>query len=1307
MISITFGYKLQPLRLISMLNDIKKYYRKTLIILLIILIPAAFYFLTVTRLNSFLYVLVDSQSEGKLSLSIGDTRFNFNQLRFDFSNIEIRTTDTTGLENAYKVKAEHLFLDFSSLTAIYFGKHLYIDSVVVIKPVIELTKVRQEQSQKVSLSDEMNLLYQKLEAILDVLNLYYLRIEDAGFLIQNNSDSESNPLEVKHIHLKIDKVTKDGLQADENFLYADDITLEIFDADIHLPGKGQNIRFKKLYAGSQTRELKIDSCVVELLSTDSAASTFLLSFDQFRVDEFDFNAFARTNHLNCDSAYCTNLDLDLKLLLNKKGDSAIIPDTSTFDEKFSRLFNAINIQHLVFFDASVDLAAGKPDKLNRFSIEHSHATIKGVVFGNENQELGVESLSFGLNNNRLITADSSLIITFSELGIENNSLSLIDFKMVPFKEDKPFPIRSLTMPVFRLDSVIWLELLLANRFRASHALFDHPKMKLSFREVQNTEKKDSILILPVLEKLKNVLDINGLTLQDGVIHANLPANQQITIDGISFRLNPNRVLNAQNELDMLNGLDDVRLNSLTASLNDKKFRARSGTFKRESALIRLKKLEFENDKGTSVELTDLKIKGLRIRSLAYLSMNSLDCENGKVRIMGADPASEPRKIKAKKSEGLLEIDQLGINELDFIFQNKELYVSFLLNNTTAANLVMNAGKTPLISSIRTYGKSFKLSNGKQIELNIPDFEIIDLGKSRVGDAFLSFVGRDETLMIEFPEITFIPDVQSLLNKTPVIRNLHIYQPIFDVDHEVESESIDLITSNTEKGAGFPVVNINSILIDKPIFRHFPKALASHLVLNPGEMMLLMSGLVSDSSHIRLDSINLQMKQPSLSTEAITSNRIGEGSFEASIHQINLNKNNKNSIQWSFLLKELAINHFEFITLSKIGSGNTIQIHSLDMSNLQLYSAREGLKELIEKNTAGFKLGNAYLSFKNDRSILSIHNLGLNQSEAGFTIDSLQFQPAKKRDDFIASFPYQQSFLSIHGSNIKLKGLNLSRLLDEKLLYFRKIDLGEMELYAYKDKNLPFRHGFEKPMLSEMLMNIGFPMQVDSLILRAGEILYEEQNDKTGQLGQIRLAEFRALANNLKTNKANESDSLIFKGMAKLSDTVSLRFAYKQSYLDSLYGFHLKLIVNAFEIPVLNPILGAFASAKIVSGRLDTIRMSVVGRKYVAFGAMRMYYRNLEVEYLRKGDSTRANLFTRLISWSANKIVRKRNTTGVGEVYAERDPEKGFVNYWLKAVIGGVLTNTGVRSNKAQERKYEKAIKLHEVPPIPDIPIDYE
>ena len=80
--------------------------------------------------------------------------------------------------------------------------------------------------------------------------------------------------------------------------------------------------------------------------------------------------------------------------------------------------------------------------------------------------------------------------------------------------------------------------------------------------------------------------------------------------------------------------------------------------------------------------------------------------------------------------------------------------------------------------------------------------------------------------------------------------------------------------------------------------------------------------------------------------------------------------------------------------------------------------------------------------------------------------------------------------------------------------------------------------------------------------------------------------------------------------------------------------------------------------------------------------------------------------TKFITFFANSIVRRQRLLGSGEVYAERDPEKGFVNYWVKIFIGGVLTNTGVKSNKKQEKRYESTIKKHQIPSIPNIPVDY-
>jgi hypothetical protein len=244
------------------------------------------------------------------------------------------------------------------------------------------------------------------------------------------------------------------------------------------------------------------------------------------------------------------------------------------------------------------------------------------------------------------------------------------------------------------------------------------------------------------------------------------------------------------------------------------------------------------------------------------------------------------------------------------------------------------------------------------------------------------------------------------------------------------------------------------------------------------------------------------------------------------------------------------------------------------------------------------------------------------------------------------------------------------------------------------------------MLTDLLLNIKPKIVVDSLLLKNGLIVYEEFNNKTQTYGLINLSKIKGAITGVRTFDPLPNDSLRFNIYTRLLDTADLRLKYKQSYTDSLMGFNLKLIVNSVNLTALNPMLRPFASAQLRSGKLDTIRMSVIGRKYVAFGVMKMYYDNLNAEYLSKGDSANKTAVTKSISFFANRLVHTKNKKGTGTVYAERDPEKGFVNYWVKIVIGGVLTNAGVRSNMKQERKYEKGIKLHDVPPIPDIPVDY-
>jgi hypothetical protein len=94
---------------------------------------------------------------------------------------------------------------------------------------------------------------------------------------------------------------------------------------------------------------------------------------------------------------------------------------------------------------------------------------------------------------------------------------------------------------------------------------------------------------------------------------------------------------------------------------------------------------------------------------------------------------------------------------------------------------------------------------------------------------------------------------------------------------------------------------------------------------------------------------------------------------------------------------------------------------------------------------------------------------------------------------------------------------------------------------------------------------------------------------------------------------------------------------------------------------------------------------------------------LKAKYLNVEDKNVKTLKTRLINFAANDLIlHHNNSRGYGEVYAERVRQRSVINYWLKMAISGMVSSTGVKSNKKQSKKYRKSIKKLNVPEIPDV-----
>jgi hypothetical protein len=133
---------------------------------------------------------------------------------------------------------------------------------------------------------------------------------------------------------------------------------------------------------------------------------------------------------------------------------------------------------------------------------------------------------------------------------------------------------------------------------------------------------------------------------------------------------------------------------------------------------------------------------------------------------------------------------------------------------------------------------------------------------------------------------------------------------------------------------------------------------------------------------------------------------------------------------------------------------------------------------------------------------------------------------------------------------------------------------------------------------------------------------------------------------------------------------------------------------------LNQILPALSSIKLQSGYLDTLTMRAIGRDDISLGEMRMYYHDLKVQFLKNGKEDKKKFLQGLITFIANSfIIKNENKKRVGVVYFPRLRDRSFINYYIKIAMSGVASSVGAKKNKRLMKRYNKTLKVRQLPGI--------
>jgi len=1280
-------------------------------IALILLLSAivAGYSIVKRNAENFVQQLVESQSGGKLLFQVDKVKFDLLKLSLEFQNPLLITHDTTVTETGYHIKAQSLSVKVHTLWTVFTKSQFLIDSVAVQSPEIEINRYHLSDKVNISVPEEIDIVYGSLRKILAIVRLDYLHIDGAKIIINDFTSPGSLPMVISKINLVIEKVNDAKGTGDTRFLLADRIMFEIFDQDIASSNGRNRLKFKKFRLSTHSRTIRLDSCFISGNSADSSGAGFNTFVDTLRVTNVDFNALVKDGKIKLDSALCINPDVNF--LVSAKGENRrgrktlqeVVENSDSLDFMLKKMLGDLDIGYLEVKNANVRIITKKGDKSKIYQTEKSNFSLKGFrVNSDPAVPIILERFNLYLKNYKEYSPDSLYVVAFDEIQVIDKGISLLNFRVGPTRKNNELLSREIKMAAFEFNDIDWPKLLYESRIVAHNAILVKPEFHFRLPGIKKRTSGVKSNPLDILHELKNKIQVEGLLVRDGSVKLDIANRKHIALTHVDAEVGVNQLLQVENWFRIVDALDTLSFSSGEFKSPELSLAFAAGRFSSWNQSLKFSQIVQANtDKSLTVKLQEVALDGLYFHSPDSININYFGW--GAADILVNTPLKQSDTLKTKDPvHRTISIESLSGRNSNFDIRGREFDATGRINHLKTDQMILANGRKPSISGLFIDGNYIHLKKG-DLRGDVAPFIIQEQGSSVVNNLVVNLPVNGETLFINIPKILFVADINRLIAGDFSMESVEVQRPVISF----LPKSTESTTQSNRSAGKLPRLNIGSLRVIQPSLIGLPKSISGKMQLNTGRSDWDFVGIHSDATSLSIDSLRFITARPYFSNDRLRLLPTGRETVavNASGIQFQPGTNEKKS-SWKVLLDQVETSGFDLNLMEKDTVKQHLVMESLHLTNLRLNNATAtNLPELFHTNH-DFTISRGNILLENGQIRLRTANLSMDQAVRSLSLDSLTFSPMADKETFMKGRVFRHSYIEVGTGSVQVRSIDFDQFLKDSVFHSGKVVVNNLHFLNYIDKRLPFQQGIEKPMLTDLFKKIKLKFVLDSLLLRNSAIQAQEINDKTLLPASIDLTKIRGIVTGIRNCHYRLNDSLKFNLFARLLDATDLRVNYEHSYTDTLSGFKLKAIASSFDMTKLNPMLQPIASARVKSGYLDTLRMSVVGRKHVAVGTMKMHYHNLNVQYLNQGVEANATAKTKLISFFANRVVRKQRLLGSGEVYAERDPEKGFVNYWVKIFIGGVFTNTGVKSDKRQEKKYANTIQKYKVPPIPNIPVDY-
>ena len=1274
-----------------------------------LLVAGGLYYVLVYNLKDILKYAIEKQTNGGYAFHSKDIKLSFGDKKIVIDDATLVRKDTANTPVYYDVNIPKAYLSIENWSDLLFNKRLSVDSFSVVKPEIVIHDYKVHPVNQNQTAFHTSMILENLQKTLDHLHAKSFAIHNASFTLFKRNSPE--PLVVRDISLTI----RNFLRIDNNdshLLGSEDLELEL-GRQRWMLSDGKNIlSFKGLRFASNRQLFEIDSVHFHKPAMASQGEMSLHA-DKFFFNSKHLPAIYQKGELLLDTLICVRPVLTMPLASKKTP----VKDTSVHSSIRS-LFKDITIRYIEIRDGEIVLA-GQTKNALKAGTKKANLTIHNLIIDPRKERLlTTDSIKLKLNNIAFYSKDSLFKISVDQFTLLNDDVLFKNVRYGPASGKTAGKGMTFTAPALRLNNIS-LDDLIQKRLVATDAELIEPTITLiatrkAPSKPQVTANNDTIThkktdIYQTLHSFGELLQVNRFRIINGNGAYKLTGNTKpvnATLKKLNTTIMVKELLASDALIKIKHAISDLRVQEMNVESNGLKIGLNKYRMDGKQRHNWVDKLKIELATGTSLTATKLYWEAFSWDVLQQAKVIQID----QVRVQDlvvdaklkpkpvvtepiAEPAVNPQARRlprlrigkllaehltlkaALPKEALAGFTGQGIQINKLTTDPKYFRWAQFLGKLTDLYVKQSGGKQVSVAQVALHShERTTLTNvryvdnrpGKIMDVAVPSMQIQGPFPSTdfsTIDLTLIHIDRPELTMVAEGKPTSAPAGISPAKAFSIplnlaLRELTVNQARVNIISKKGQDSLQIQT----------VVNVDAKNLHAK--KHQDATFAS-LRVSPADVKLAMPKLKST-----VQSINVQLT---------------DGKLMAS-------KEGKPSLT-THLLADLTLQDFyPVLTSKKSAAPPELRAKgisgTIEMPNFNWTAGQKMAWPAFVEHT---NLAISGLSFKSATTAVQAEKVSWTHKDERLQLDNFQVSPTITKEEFMTPPHLQSDYITVKGDMAQLNGLKANRWYKDTTLVINHIVVQNINTDVSRDKRLPDPAvSPNKPMPTRLLSAIKVPFHIDSIRVVNSQVNYHETSKMTGRVGTIPLKDINGTLKTITNRPASTTDSLKLLASTKLLGLHIKRLHYRESYGDSLSGFHMLLKTSDLQMPELTQITNPMAAVDLDGGYLEPMTARIAGNRYASVGTMQFHYKDLKLRLLGHTDTTRRSLLIKFENFAANKILRKKNQEDA-RIFYDRDQKKFIFGYWIKSIVSGVLVSVGVKANKKYHANYLKLSQQHTLP----------